>query len=191
VTLGQRHVERVGPQPHQLDPLGRIVERRHDHGGVELAAGHGPDGLGGLGPRQRHRDRRLAASQSGHDLGDEGGARRREGAQAQRRVGPVDQLPHLGLTVVDGGEDAIGVPEHPRARGGGGDGPVVGPVDQDRPDGPLERGDVLGHRRLGVAERLGRAAERALPGHLAQRTQPPGIEHPELLITSMTNNRWC
>jgi hypothetical protein len=58
----------------------------------------------------------------------------------------------------------------------------AGPVEHRAADGPFERGDLLAHRPLRVAEPLGGAAERSLDGYGVERhevTQFEGRERTE------------
>ena len=58
---------------------------------------------------------------------------------------------------------------------------------EHRSDFGLERGDLPRDRRLGVAERDGRARERALAGDLAENLQTSGVEHDQkLYLTQQT-----
>ncbi len=53
---------------------------------------------------------------------------------------------------------------------------ATGAVEHLLADRPLERGDLLADRRLGVAEPLGGPGERALGGDRIERQQVPEVE---------------
>src|SRR5207247_4167255 len=55
--------------------------------------------------------------------------------------------------------------------------PAGGALEQLRAGLALERRHLAGHRRLGVAQALGRGRDRALPGDLAEDAQTRGVEH--------------
>ena len=69
------------------------------------------------------------------------------------------------------------VAEQKPTRLGQGDRPgPAGPLDQLLADDPLEGRDLLAHRRLGVAELEGGAAEGPGPGHRFERRQMPHLD---------------
>jgi hypothetical protein len=92
---------------------------------------------------------------------------RREGRDADRTGQPFGEAgelaPGLGQLVLD----ALGVAGQDAAGGGERD-PALGAVDERQPHLPLQLGELLGDRRGGEVEGLGRPHDAAAPRHLVQ-----------------------
>src|SRR5439155_16370518 len=65
-------------------------------------------------------------------------------------------------------------------------------IDEPAPDDRLERGDLLAHRRLDVAEPNGGRAERALFGHGLERYEMPELRREPAVgdAVSCTRHGW-
>jgi hypothetical protein len=100
------------------------------------------------------------------------------GVPAQRRPGVADaylgaRLRNDPLQVADLLEDPPGLGDDPGAGRGQRDVPG-GPLQHPGAEGPLQRGDRAGHRRLGDPEDGGRVGERTRVDH---RDQGPELAH--------------
>ena len=132
----QRKIELAGAQPRDDRLRLALGERQLDVG------------VGGAerGDRKRHQ-RRAGRREGGHAQAPAAQA----GDRRQRRLGRVQPR-----------EDALGVPNERLAGGGQADAARVA-LQQRQPGFGLERGDLLGDRRLGVGER-GRRPRRTSRG---------------------------
>ncbi len=119
-------------------------------------------------------DVRLLRAQAHDRLRDHGRERARERADAQRLALGVGQLGDLLAGLREPVGDRVGVGEQQRA-GRGRRRPARAAFEQLHAELALERGDLLGDRRLGQRERLARARERALTRHFAERQHSPRI----------------
>ena len=90
---------------------------------------------------------------------------RRPAIAAERRLGGLQPR-----------EDALGVADERLARRGQAD-PARVALEQRHAGFGLERGDLLGDRRLRVGERVGRGRERAAVGDLVEDLQPGHVKH--------------
>ena len=110
---------------------------------------------------------RLLLAQPGDRRRDDRAERAGERAGAQRLALGGHALGDLLVGLGEPLGDRVGVGEQQRADLGrrGTAGPAVEQADAEL---ALERGDLLGHRRLGQRERLGRARERAAVRDLAE-----------------------
>ncbi len=186
-ALGERAVGRDEEDvrvAHQLERLERAVgERRAAEREVELAR---------LDRRVQLRvGRRLGEPElDPGPVGQEAPHHARKDARADGLVGADPQRPrlagaergHVGARRVEPRDDRLGVAQEQLARVGERDGPrAARTLDQRLADDPLERRDLLAHRRLRVAEPLGRAAERALARDRVERGEMPHLD-PEPLI---------
>ena len=100
------------------------------------------------------------------------------GDRRQRRLGGLQAR-----------EDALGVPDERLAGGGQADAARMA-LEQRHAGFGLERGDLLGDRRLRVGERLGGGRERAAVGDLLQDPQAADVEHKYNLYQDHENH-WC
>jgi hypothetical protein len=188
-VLGDEQQERVA---QQLDgderPLGERVEHE---GEVELAALDQPQELALVG---RLDERDLHVGQRGREAPDDA----RQDLRADAVVGPHAQLAGAagrprgevgarGRELVD---DAPAVTDHDVA--GRGERHRARParaLDEPRADDPLEQRDLLADRRLGVAERPRRAAERALAGDGVERGEMPDLDpEPTIRVSHQLKN---
>ena len=116
---------------------------------------------------------REAAEQAGEDLG----ADALHEPDAQLAPVAADDGTDVGLGDAERGQHGLGVLEEHLAGGGEADRPgAAGAIEHRRAGGPLQRGDLLAHRRLGVAEGLGRLAEGAGLGHGDEGLQVADLE---------------
>ncbi len=65
----------------------------------------------------------------------------------------------------------------------------AGALQQPGTHEPLERGDLLRDRRLGVAQRLGRAAERPLARDSLEGCEVPELDSEPLIVTANRTHR--
>ena len=131
--------------------VGRLRQLEGDPGPVAHEPAHheGEDARADRLVRRDPQRARLAGAQRGH--------------VRARRIEPVD--------------DRLGVSQQQVARLGHRDRTrAAGALDELLPDDALEGGDLLAHRRLGVAELEGGAAERAGPGHGLECRQVPHLD---------------
>ena len=140
-------------QPSVADHLPELVARRLDR--LDL-------------------DVRLLRAQAHDRVRDHRRERARERADAQRLALGVGQLGDLLAGLREPVGDRVGVGEQQRA-GGGRRRPSGAAFEQLHAELALERGDLLGDRRLGQRERVARARERPLMRHFPERQQPPRI----------------
>ena len=182
----------------QLVALGAVrhVRRRREvleaDGGVQLARRH----RGAVGLR-RALDRldlhlRSLLVQLRDRRGDDRAERARERADPQGLALRGDQVGQLRVGLGEPLGDRVGVGEQQRA-GLGGRRAARPAVEQAHADLPLERGDLLGDRRLGERERVGRPRERATVGDLAEGEQPARFEHSHSLCDGQEGNlnKWA
>ena len=169
---------------HQVDRLERAVrEWRAAEREVELARLDRREELrvgGGLGEPEL--DTGPVGQEAPHDAGKDTRAGGLVGADAQRPRLSRAERGHVGARRFEPRDDRLGVPQEELAgvgeRHGSG---AARTLDQRLADDPLERRDLLAHRRLRVAEPLGRATERALVRDRVERGEMPHLD-PEPLI---------
>ena len=105
---------------------------------------------------------RALGGEPGEDAREDLGADALHQADAEASPLSPGDLLHLGGGHAQRGEHGVGVLEEERAgRGEPHRSRPAGPVEHRGAGHPLEGGDLLAHRRLGVAERLGRLPEGA------------------------------
>ena len=176
---GQRRVDREDDDvrvAHQLDGLERpLADREHHEGEVELAALDELEQaavVGRLGQLDGHV--RPGVRELAQQAWEHARAHALVGADVQRPRRALGERGHVGLGRLQAGDDACCVAEEELAGLGEGD-PArpAGPLDELLPDDALERLDLLAHGRLGVAELLGGAPERALLGHRLKGREMP------------------
>jgi hypothetical protein len=93
-------------------------------------------------------------------------------ADAQRSRLPVPEGVEIGLGGREPRDDRLGVPQQQLARLGQGHLPrPTGALDELLADDPFQRRDLLRDRRLGIAERCRRLAERHLTCDRLERDQ--------------------
>ena len=150
VVVDQREVELARLDPGE-QPRQALVDDGQRDLGVAAAELH---------ERRRH-DRR---------------ERRAHAAEAQPAVAAAGDLLELLLGAVEAGEDPGGVARQRVAGLGQLDGARPA-LDERQADLPLERGDVLAHRRLREPHRHGRAGERAARSDLGEHAEAAHVDH--------------
>ena len=99
-----------------------------------------------------------------------------EGGQPDPALAQPDVRGQLGLGRVQPADDLLG-PLGQQAAGVGQPHPPAGPLQQPRAGLGLEPGDVVADRGLGVVQCVGRAGDRAVPGHGDQHPEPGHVQH--------------
>ena len=188
-VLGDEQQERVA---QQLDRDEGAVGQREEHEGeVELAALDEAQQLalvGRLDQRDVHVGQRRgqAADDARQDLGADAvvGAHAQLAGAAGR---PRREVGAGGRELVD---DPAAVAQHEVAGRGQRDrARAARALDQPRPDDPLEQRDLLADRRLRVAERPRRAAERALAGDGVERGEMAHLDaEPTIRVSHQHQN---
>ena len=135
---------------------GQVGERE-----VELAVLEQAQQVGGVGLLEdAHLDPGPVLLEAAEEAREDAGADALVDADAERAGGALGERGHVRLGGVELGDDRVGVAEEEAARVRQVDRPrAARAVDEPLPDGPLELGDLLAHRRLRVAE-LARGARR-------------------------------
>jgi hypothetical protein len=124
----------------------------------------------------REHDSGLLASQPRERRGDERGERGREAAEAQPAGPPAGDLGQVLLGAVQAGVDHLSVADEYVA-GLGQRARTRAALHEGQPDFAFQRGDVLAHRRLGQAQRVGRGRERSPRGDLAQHSDAAHVTY--------------
>ena len=115
-----------------------------------------------LSSRTRTADARPLRAKAADEGGEEARADALVDADAKRSGLALCQRGHVGPRGVELRDDSVGVAEQEEAGLGRLDAPrPAGPVEEPLSDDPLELGDLLAHRRLGVPELTRCAPERA------------------------------
>ena len=114
-----------------------------------------------ISSRTLHLDARPRLLEAAEQAGEDAGADALEDPDAERAGGAFGERRHVGLRRVELRDDRVGVAQQEPAGVGQVDRPwAAGPLDEPLAHAPLELGDLLADRRLGVAELAGGAAER-------------------------------
>jgi hypothetical protein len=109
-----------------------------------------------------NRDARPLRAKAADEGGEEARADALVDADSKCSGLALRQRSHVGPRGVELRDDSVGVAEQEEPGLGRLDAPrPAGPVEESLPDDPLELGDLLAHRRLGVSELARCAAERA------------------------------
>ena len=166
------HLESARARPVRVVAVARIAERDGEVGAV---GAHGGDGLGRLGLDVGDGDARVRGAERGDEPRHE---RRRRRGERDEPHPPGAQAPDLGELarrgLERGGHGVRVAGEHP-ARLGEADA-AADPLDERDAGALLEASQLLAHRGLAVAERLGRRGERAVLGDLAHHAHGLEVE---------------
>jgi hypothetical protein len=104
------------------------------------------------------------------------GANARKDTESERPSSPALELVELGTRRLRAGEDRGRMHKHqPAGVGQGGLADSPAPLDQPHLEKPLERGELLAHRRLAVAKPSRSSGQRSLLGHGSQGEQVPQL----------------
>ncbi|GAA3164125.1 hypothetical protein GCM10020001_106210 [Nonomuraea salmonea] len=135
---------------------------------VRLAPGHGDRHVVAAAGVHVHVQAGPAGAGRGQAAGQHRVERERSGGQAQQVAGRCGGAQHVGAGRAQAQQQRIGVFQQAAARRGGRDGAAG---QQRQPQVALQRGDLLGDGRLGVAELGGGGRERAVAGDGDERGQ--------------------
>src|ERR671936_844488 len=167
--LDEEHV-RVADKQVGLDRLER--EWQGDEGEIEAPVLDPLEEDVVLGLSQAHLDLRPRDREAAQELGEDARPHALEGADPERAGLAGRQRRHIGPGGAKAGDDRLGVADE--GAPGLGQAARPGPaatLDQLLSDRALERRDLLAHGRLGIAERLRGAAERAVLRDRLKRRQ--------------------
>ena len=160
--LGHEHV-RVTQELGRLDR--RRCDRQDQERQIEVAGLERRDEHVVLGLGQAHLDARPRLGEPAQELRQEARAGALEGPHPQRARLAGGKRRQIGPRRAEPRDDRVGMGQEHAPGLGQLRGPrAAGPVDQALADEPLEGRELLAHGRLGVAERLCGAAERAVLG---------------------------
>ena len=163
--------------PKQRHRLGRLVTVRQ--GQIDVPGGDGGDAGRRLVVRDGQLDVRMGPAERAEHRRQQMDAGGLEGADAQDPAGQAGQprqfVPGLRQLVQHPAR-----PRHQQLARAGQPGPAVVPYQQGRARLALQLGQLLGERRGGVAEPLGRARDRPRLRHRDQRGQTRRVVHGSL-----------
>ncbi len=169
--VAQQRVELEHPGAGAGQPAGPVV----DQGDFDLAPAHRAEPLVPPGLPEQQGQRRVRAQAAG-----QGGREGRRGGGERGDRHPAGRLPfpggQIGLGFLDLGQDAFGVDGEPAARVGE-LGRPGGAVQQNDAGFPFQRGQLLGNRGRGVAQRGRGGRDRAPACELLEQPEPVQIQH--------------
>jgi hypothetical protein len=190
VVAGEHQAERIvedvlDHQVPELDGVGGVVvdDRKIDPSLVEE-----PERGVGVGLGEHERGVRVTALQLGGGAGQEVGAGRGEGRDANRFVAARAQVLDLAAGLVHRLQDAQRVPERDLALRREADAERR-PVDEVDAQFPFERGDVLGDGGLGQRQRGGGPGEGPFEGDRSQDAQALQALHPATIAKAYALQR--